>query len=269
MTLINPNTKIATLLKSNPDALEAIVSISPKFNKLRFPLLRKLMAPRTSISMACKIGGCTFRDFAEKLKPLGFEVDAVTSELNEKTETPLPEFMKIISSENTIELDVRPVLDSGKDPLNLILKEVNKLQPNQILKLSNSFEPIPLIQLLEKRGFETYTEIIDENLTYTYFHKTNKVQETTANADTAPADWEKVLQGFEGKLKTIDVRELEMPLPMLTILDELEKLSPENALYVYHKRIPVFLLPELQERKFDYRIKEINQGEVHLLIFKQ
>ena len=59
-----------------------------------------------------------------------------------------------------------------------------------------------------------------------------------------------------------------LPLPMLTILDELEKLPNGNALYVYHKRIPVFLLPELQERKFEYRIKEISDGEVHLLIFK-
>jgi len=39
-------------------------------------------------------------------------------------------------------------------------------------------------------------------------------------------------------------------------------------LFVYHKRIPVFLLPELRERNFDYRIKEIAPNEVRLLIFK-
>jgi len=55
---------------------------------------------------------------------------------------------------------------------------------------------------------------------------------------------------------------------MLTILDALEKLPSESALFVYHKRIPVFLLPELKDRKFDYRIKEIRDNEVHLLIFK-
>lgn len=59
-----------------------------------------------------------------------------------------------------------------------------------------------------------------------------------------------------------------MPLPMLTILEALENLPEDKALFVYHKRIPVFLLPELAERKFDYRIKEISDGEVHLLIFK-
>jgi TusA-related sulfurtransferase len=59
-----------------------------------------------------------------------------------------------------------------------------------------------------------------------------------------------------------------MPMPMMTILEALEKLQDDQALFVYHKRIPVFLLPELSERKFDYRIKEISDGEIHLIIFK-
>ena len=65
MMTINANTKIAALLKANPDALEAIISISPKFNKLKNPLLRKLMASRTSISMASKVAGCSVKHFFE------------------------------------------------------------------------------------------------------------------------------------------------------------------------------------------------------------
>ena len=59
-----------------------------------------------------------------------------------------------------------------------------------------------------------------------------------------------------------------MPLPMHTILEALETLPADKALFVYHKRIPVFLLPELEERKFSYRIKEISNAEVHLVIYK-
>ena len=73
--LINAQTKISALLKHHPDALEAIVPLSPDFKKLRNPVLRKLMAGRTSIAMASKIGRCTPEDFFEKLKPLGFETD--------------------------------------------------------------------------------------------------------------------------------------------------------------------------------------------------
>jgi hypothetical protein len=69
-------------------------------------------------------------------------------------------------------------------------------------------------------------------------------------------------------MENVDVRHLEMPQPMMTILEAIEKLPEDHALFVYHKRIPVFLLPELRERKFDYRIKEIAPNEVRLLIFK-
>ncbi len=59
-----------------------------------------------------------------------------------------------------------------------------------------------------------------------------------------------------------------MPLTMLTNLNKLYKLTESTALYFFQKRNSVFLLAELRERKFDYRIKEISDAEVHLLIFK-
>ncbi len=119
--------------------------------------------------MASKIGGCTINTFFEKLKPLGFEIDALT---------------------------------------------------------------IPVSELKKEEG------------------------------------WEATLAKFDTRLQTIDVRNLEMPLPMMNILEALEKLSKDTALFIYHKRIPLFLLPELAERKFDHRIKQISEGEVHILIFK-
>jgi hypothetical protein len=268
MKPINVRTKISYLLKESPGALEAIISISPKFNKLRNPILRKLMASRTSIANACKIGGCQVNDFFEKLKPLGFEIDeTVAPETQEKA--PRPEFMDHISAENLAVLDVRAMLDAGKDPFKLIMEKINNLKEKQVLQLINSFEPTPLIQILEKKNFQTYVEAIDPNLVHTYFFNPKGVELASATTTNTQEDWALKLKKIGDNLATIDVRQLEAPLPMLTILDELEKLGPEKALYVYHKRIPVFLLPELREKNYDYLIKEISDGEVHLLIFHQ
>lgn len=266
--VINANTKIATLLKQHPDALETIISISPKFEKLRNPLLRKLMAGRASIYAASKISGCHLNEFFTKLEPLGFTIDTDV-QAKEKQKTGLPEFIMAIRREQISVLDVRPILASGTDPLNLILKRVKDLQTGQILKILNTFEPIPLIRMMEKQGFLTYTDLAAEDLVETYFYKKKETASIEAPIVNQPSqDWDEVLKTFETKIQSVDVRELEMPLPMLTILDALDNLPIENALYVYHKRIPVFLLPELAERKFDYRIKEISDTEVHLLIYK-
>ena len=58
-------------------------------------------------------------------------------------------------------------------------------------------------------------------------------------------------------------------MPMITILEALDSLPEGKALYVHHKRIPVFLLGELNERRFGYRIKEVSENMVYLLIFKE
>lgn len=266
--IINANTKIAPILKQNPKALDAIISINKKLEKLRNPLLRKIMAGRTTLAAASKVAGCTVEDFFEKLQPLGFEIDRNTKAV-EEAKKPVPAFITSLKNENLMELDVRPIIASGSDPLNIIMQKVKTVQPGQVLKIINTFEPTPLILMLEKKGFETYADVINDNLIETYFHKTanNNAAEIKTEQSTAN-DWDKVLQHFENKVKMIDVRHLEMPQPMLTILAALDELPEGTALYVHHKRIPVFLLPELSQRGFDYRIKEIKDGEVHLLIFK-
>lgn len=268
--IINLNTKIGALIRHKPEALEAIVSISPKFTKLRNPLLRKVIAGRTSIAMASKIGGCGVDDFFNILKPLGFEIDNGAATLAEKVEIkPVPDFLKAIDPDKIIELDVRPAIEAGKDPLNIILQKVKALEAGQILKIINSFEPTPLMHLLGRQGFESYAEVITDELVQTYFcKKANRPLTLTNNVSSNPEGWDEILQRFKEKLETIDVRQLEMPLPMHTILEALEALPSEKALFVHHKRIPVFLLPELEERKFNYRIREISDGEVNLLIYK-
>ncbi|MBK6730111.1 MAG: DUF2249 domain-containing protein [Bacteroidetes bacterium] len=268
MKPINSNTKIAVVLKENPDALEAIISLSPKFNKLRNPLLRKLMAARTSIGMASKVGGCSVNDFFNKLEPLGFTIDRELPMEEVSKQNNIPEFMQNISTDKVVELDVRADIESGKDPLTLIMNAVKQLKQGQILKLINSFEPFPLIQLLGKQGFESHVETINDNLVYTYFYKQDGNEIKVVDPSKATEGWDEMMQHYAGKLETVDVRQLEMPLPMLTILEALDTLPNDNALYVIHKRIPVFLLPELTERKFEYRIKEVGDGEVYLLIYK-
>lgn len=268
MIAINANTKIAAIIKQHPDALEAIVSISPRFEKLRNPMLRKLLAGRASISMACAMAGCSVHLFYNKLKPLGFQIDESINPVLIKRNK-LRDFIAALQKDKIITLDVRPLLASGNDPLEMITEKVTALKEGEILKIINTFEPLPLMKLLAKQGFEVYADVVNDNLVETYFYKLTATSFNNVKIVDLPANvWEETLNKFKGNLLTINVSQLEMPLPMHTILAALDKLPVDNALFVYHKRIPVFLLPELKERNFDYLIKEIRDGEVELLIFK-
>jgi uncharacterized protein (DUF2249 family) len=268
MITVNANTKISTILKQHPEALEAIVSISPKLEKLRNPILRKLIAGRASIDMASKICGSPVSAFFEKLQWLGFEIDIdTTPSVEQKKE--IPAFLTSLKPEQMVVFDVRPIIESGTDPFNLITEKIKTIQKGQVLKIVNSFEPVPLMTILKKQGYEVYADIISENLVETYFFKfIDETDHSVALKMESVEVWSELHEKYGDKLRTIDVRQLEIPQPMLKILEALEHLPSDHVLLVYHKRLPVFLLPELSERKFDYRINEISDNEVHILIFK-
>lgn len=275
--LINEQTKIHALLKHHPDALEAIVTLSPDFKKLRNPVLRTLMTRRTSIAMASKIGGCKPEDFFRALEPLGFATEHSPESPDKaaaRKDEPMPEYLQNLSSAHLVHFDVRTMLGEANDPLNPIQQKVKSLKPEEVLVIINNFEPVPLIKLLEKQGFQTYVNFVDSDTIETYFYKaaaddTFQKEPVHVEEDVdASGDWEDLLIRYRDNLLEIDVRHLEMPQPMMTILENLEMLPEGKALYVNHKKIPVFLLTELKEQGFDYRIKEIHEGRVDLLIFK-
>ena len=273
---INERTKLSELLKHHPDALEAIVSLSPDFKKLRNPVLRALMAGRTIIVMASKMGGIGPSDFFRALEALGFESEASQGSLSQEPvpkNIPRPEALKSLAAERLVSFDVRSILADGKDPLRPIQQRVKSLKAGEVLLIVNTFEPVPLIKVLEKQGFQSHVEVLAPDRVETYFYRLEgegapmgEVQVGEEEGSTS-GDWEPLLERFAGNLEEIDVRHLEMPMPMMTILEALETLPQGKALYVYHKRIPVFLLTELRERNFDYRIREVGDGEVYLLIF--
>src|SRR5690606_5733837 len=123
--------------------------------------------------------------------------------------------------------------------------------------------------MVEKKGFTSYSEAVAEDLFFTYFFKVSEVGDGTERDPLqAGEDWEELSDRYRGGTVSVDVRDLPMPQPMVRILEALEALPVGQALFVEHKKIPVFLLPELRERGFDYRIKEIENQHVQLLIFR-
>lgn len=267
--IVTSKTKISAILKANPEAVETIAQINSNFNKLRNPILRKILAGRVTVESAAKVGGVTTAHFLQQLESIGFTVEISTETIQEETTSSIVE-PNPTKSDSITDLDVRPILDGGEDPFKHIMTELEALPAGGTLRVINHFKPTPLIGILENKGYTAIIENPEENVFYTYLKRktTNVAPEVLSEKPTDFNNFDTVSQLFEGKKVEIDVRQLDMPEPMVNILAALNKLPEEHCLFVHHKKMPQFLIPELKERNFVYVTKEIEQGEVKIIILR-
>jgi hypothetical protein len=265
---ISSKTKISVILKANEKAVEVIASINRHFLKLKNPVLREALAPRVTVEQAAKIGKVDPEVILNRLKDIGFEI---VSSYDEKTNSSSDEsLVTILPKDQFLVLDVRSIIDSGKDPFPEIMRSL-KIAGEKTLLIINSFEPIPLLEILRRKGFDSIVEKKDKNLFFTYLKKADRRSEssdTQSEEASSLHSWEMAVSKYEKKLIYLDVKGLEMPWPMIHILSTLSEMDPGYALMVHHRKIPVILLPQLKERGYQYRIKE-DGTTIQLLLFKE
>ena len=165
-----------------------------------------------------------------------------------------------MNTEKIIELDVRPILASGKDPFKDIMEKVKGLKDDETLLIINTFEPVPLYTVLGKKGY-AYKSINENGVWKIYFFKdeTNFAIEEGRTKGKAE---------FNEEVFELDVRNLEAPEPMVKILETLPKLSDNTILLVHHHREPVMLYDKLIERGYSAIANKIEENYFKIVITK-
>jgi len=268
---ISASTKISTLIKENEGVIDVIASINKHFRKLRNPVLRKMLAPRVSIGDAARIGGVPVCIMIDKLKEVGFKTDddCGCESASPKDKYRLNKKDSEMKKETIVELDVRPILEGGTDPFEAIMAKLKTMDESHTLLIINTFEPIPLLNILKKKGYAYETERPENGVVHTYLEKFDgEAKEESDEATVSELSFKQVEQNFAGKMKEVDVRDLEMPMPMVTILEEIEDVAEGHALYVHHKKLPQYLIPELEDRGYKWVSDEIDESNIKLIIFK-
>ena len=270
--MIGPDTRIKVLLNADRErVIDQLIKLNKNFSKLRNAILRNLFAGRVTIAEACGIAECKVSDFLKSMEEIGF---LISNDAAKKTAAAV-EIKPIDFSKSApeTELDVRPYLEKSQDPLQIIMSAIKKLGPKERLKILNTFKPGPLINLLSEKGFSSHTEFKEDNLVITWFEKTdNSIIPEDKPALTGLAEqnhFNEVVSRYpEDHIRYIDVRYLESPQPMLTIIENIDTLPAKYLLYIHHKKIPVFLLPELEKRGLTYLFNPTTGTEVDMLIYK-
>ncbi len=155
-----------------------------------------------------------------------------------------------------VTLDVRPLLAAGEEPFPTIMQAVERLDDDQVLVLRSPFDPTPLHAVLARKGFLRSTrELAPSDFETSYWRP--------PHADVAAGRHRRdgVAAGeLPPVAEVLDVRGLLPPEPLERTLAALETLPAGKALMQLNERVPVFLLPELEERGYAYRLDQDDRG---------
>lgn len=150
------------------------------------------------------------------------------------------------------DLDVRPVIERGGDPFQLILRTVQALGEREALHLIVGFEPAPLYGVLAAAGLAAHTERRPDAW-HVFFYRDPKAPPPgpPPGAERAP-----LRPPVE-----MDVRDLEPPGPMIAILEKLADLGAGARLRVRHRREPLPLYDKLAALGFAARAERLRDGD--------
>ncbi len=164
----------------------------------------------------------------------------------------LPNAVAAAGVHTSRELDVRPILDKGGDPFSLIMKTTQKLAPDEALHLVVGFEPTPLYAVMRAQGRSAHTER-QGGVFHVWFFPDARATPERAEAAGERAALQPPVE--------LDVRGLEPPQPMITILEKLVALGPGAQLTVRHHREPVLLYEKLALRGYGARTEKRGEGD--------
>lgn len=264
--------RVSAVLARDPALVEVFVRLSPAFERLRNPAMRRVMARLVTIEHAAAIAGITPPELIAALNhALG-----VTAPPHANDVAAAPAAAPSSAAARTAghdpaapprirEVDVRDDLRSGREPFSRIMAAVAALAPDEGLVVRATFRPVPLIATLERRGFTAHTTehgADDWTVVFSRWHGSGgEPAEEPAPPPAETAGTENVVW--------LDVRDLVPPEPMERTLAALEALPPGAVLAQLNVRVPRFLLPVLAERGFQYDVDDSEAGRVIVRIWRR
>lgn len=152
---INSLTKIGELLEVYPQIEDTLLALSPSFAKLKNPILRKTIGRIATLRQVAEIGNVEIGELVNTLrKAVGEDtIDSTLQSVSSSQAKPcwVDEYNLVIT------FDATEIIESGGNPMAEIIEKAKSLTEKQTMLLVTPFKPIPILELLDKRNYESWS----------------------------------------------------------------------------------------------------------------
>lgn len=257
--------KVSEVLARYPELVDVLAELSPAFHHLRNPVIRRVQTPLVTIAQAAGVAGL---EPAALVRSLNAAV-GLSAPVEEPLATEPKQSTPAVLAEAPVaeELDVRPLLARGEEPFHAITAAAGRVPPGAALRLRVPFEPLPLYDVLGRRGFSHTARQLGADDWEVLFVR-GAAEPAASPEPREQADVPRSADPAEvpDAVIRIDVSELVPPEPMVRILEAASRLQPGQTLLVEHVRRPVYLYPQLDAQGFVHETEEPEPGRVFIRI---
>ena len=166
---ITPSTRVAEMLDIYPELEETLIGIAPPFKKLKNPFLRKTVAKVATLKHIASVGNVPLTELINKLRQT---VGQPVTDENYEDENYFQDRPGWFSPEKIVmAFDEAKVEDKTRITLATMLIEAKDVKKGEIIELTTSFLPAPVIDRMKSMGYSVWTVKEGENLIKSYFLK--------------------------------------------------------------------------------------------------
>lgn len=284
--MIRAGDRVSTVIARDASLIDVFVALSPAFERLRTPGVRKVMTRLVTVEQAARMSGVdlelllsrlnahlnetTHEDDVMKSTTAAPELaDEHTSTATDQTaavassDATRPAALLAIGDDATVVIDVRDELRAGREPFSLIMAALRERPEHGALLVRATFEPVPLYAVMQRHQLTHWTERLADDDWKVWFYPEEAASQPAVQTQ---AQVGKPTEDPGDNVVVLDVRGLEPPEPMMQTLAALEQLPAGATLVQLNVRVPQFLLPLLEDRGFTYEIREQDEHFVRLFI---
>jgi hypothetical protein len=166
---ISPRTKVGELLDTYPGLEPVLMSMSPAFEKLKNPVLRRTVAKVATLQQISVVGRMNIDEMIKRLRAeIGQDYgESASSDIEYQSGITQEWFQH---SKISARFDATSIINSGESPMKDILHKTSLLKSGEIFELRTPFTPAPIIDMLMAKNFRIHTIVNDEYI-LTYFCK--------------------------------------------------------------------------------------------------
>jgi hypothetical protein len=158
---IDPETRLGALLEAYPGVEGTLLATAPALAELKNPVLRQTVAQFATLEQAAAMGSIPVKELVRRLREAAgqsapLELPVLGASVNGSSAEPAPAWV----NEELVrhEIDADRMLARGEHPIGPIRQWFAALEPGQIIRLTSSFRPAPLIETLRRDGASVYAE---------------------------------------------------------------------------------------------------------------